>query len=253
MMDISRKGTAAEGKSALAQGFNRLVRIDIDPETTDPHLLRQLAVLNRLIMISMALCVPLGILWALLVSPSFSLIYVVSFFAWGVVLCWLRRSQQSVLVGRVAVFILFALCTASIILLGGVHSNLLSWFILMPLAAAVCVDRRDVWYWGVFSMLAPLVFYFVPYLSTIAASPFSAEVNQQLSITALSSAALVVSILSGVWLGQHERLSQRLDDSVVRLKREAEAHRLVVETAMLASAETKLTTCLLYTSDAADE
>ena len=66
--------------------------------------------------------------------------------------------------------------------------------------------------------------------------------NQQLSITALSSAALVVSILSGVWLGQHERLSQRLDDSVVRLKREAEAHRLVVETAMLASAETKLTT-----------
>lgn len=212
----------------------------LELQDTDPRLFRQVKVLNGLMLTAMALCIPLGFFWTQIGASNFSYVYAVAFVAWAGLLVWLRRSLQVTLVGRAAVFVLFGLCTVSVALLGGAESNLLAWYMLMPLAAAVCVGQRDLWFWGVISTLTPVLVYLFPEWSIIAPTPFSVEVNHQLSGIALALGAMVVSILTSIWISHHEHLADRLDDSVERLEKEADAHRLLFDTAMLASGETEL-------------
>ncbi|MFK7913566.1 MAG: putative bifunctional diguanylate cyclase/phosphodiesterase, partial [Pseudomonadales bacterium] len=211
-----------------------------DAHETNPRLLRQIRVLNGLMLTAMGLCIPLGLFWAIAVDSNFSYVYLFAFAGWALLAVWLRRSLNVVLVGRLAVCVLFGLSTASVVLLGGTDSNLLAWFMLMPLAAAVCVGKRDLWFWGVIASITPAIIYLYPEQSWISPSPFSAEVNHRLSGIAISLGALVVSILTSIWMSHHEQLAKRLDQTVARLKEEAQAHRLLVDSAMLASAETEL-------------
>ncbi len=234
----NRPSSDRSGQSAW---LTQLLQSGLDPLQADPRLFRQVKVLNSLMLTAMVLCVPLGLFWAQAVVSSFSYVYLVAFSIWGGLVFWLRQSHQVIFVGRVAVFVLFGLCTASVMLLGGTESNLLSWYLLMPLAAAVCVGQRDLWFWGIVATLTPALIYLYPDSRFINPSPFSPEVNHQLSGLALALGALVVSILTSIWMSHHERLAQRLDDSVARLKKEADAHRLLIETAMLASGEAQLT------------
>ncbi len=229
-----------EYRARFAAWTGWLLESGLDPQTTEPRLYRQVKVLKGLMLTAMALCIPLGLFWAQVVSPKFSYVYMSAFVAWAVLLIWLRQTNEAILVGRAAVCVLFGLCTASILLLGGSESNLLAWYMLMPLAAAVCVGRRDLWFWGVVSTLAPVVIYLFPDLIVIDASPFPTEATQQIAGIVLALGSLVVSILTGVWISHHESLADRLDDSVKRLNREAQGHRLLVNTAMLANTESEL-------------
>lgn len=241
-MTMSKPGTnkTANKGSQLVSWFARLMRGGLDSQDTDPRLFRQVKVLNGLMLTAMGLCIPLGFFWTQIGASNFSYVYAIAFVSWAGLLVWLRRSLQVTLVGRAAVFVLFGLCTASVALLGGAESNLLAWYMLMPLAAAVCVGQRDLWFWGVISTLTPAFIYLFPEWSVIAPTPFSVEVNEQLSGVALGLGAMVVSILTSIWMSHHERLADRLDDSVERLEKEADAHRLLFDTAMLASGETEL-------------
>ncbi len=239
MSKAGRNKTASKGVG-FASWLARLMHSGLDPQDADPRLFRQVKVLNGLMLTAMALCIPLGFFWTKIGASNFSYVYAVAFVAWAGLLVWLRRSLQATFVGRAAVFVLFGLCTASVALLGGAESNLLAWYMLMPLAAAVCVGQRDLWFWGVISTLTPAFVYLFPEWSIIAPTPFSVEVNHQLSGIALALGAIIVSILTSIWISHHERLADRLDDSVERLEKEADAHRLLFDTAMLASGETEL-------------
>lgn len=216
------------------------MRSGLDPQIADPRLFRQVRVLNGLMLTAMGLCIPLGLFWTQVASPSFSYVYATAFATWAGLFFWLQRSLQVTFVGRAALCVLFGLCTASVVLLGGTESNLLAWYMLMPLAAAVCVGQRDLWFWGIVASLTPALIYLFPEWSFVEQSPFSSELNHQLSGIVLALGALIVSILTSIWISHHERLAQRLDDSVERLEKEADAHRLLFDSAMLASGETEL-------------
>lgn len=237
-------------KSWAKQARTTLERVDawvseftlgnLDPQQEDPQLVRQVRVLNGLMLTAMVMCIPLGLFWSHVVSPTFGYIYSSAFVVWFTLLLVLRQSRHVTLVGRIAVCVLFGLCVSSVMLLGGSESNLLAWFILMPLAAAVCVGKRDLWFWGAVATVTPLLIYFYPDWSIVADSPLDAEGKRQLASIALALGATVASILTSIWMSHHERLAQRLDESVERLQKEAETHRLLVDTAMLASAEISL-------------
>lgn len=239
-MNDAEKSLENPNSSVLAQGFAHFLRSGLDPQRADPRLLRQIRVLNGLMITAMAMCVPLGAFWALVMTSSFTYVYLTAFVAWGALVCLLRHTHRVTLVGRSAVCVLFGLCTASVVILGGTESNLLAWYMLMPLAAAVCVGKHDLWLWGVVATITPALFYLNPDWSLLVASPFSAEKNHQLAGIALALGSLVVSILTSIWISHHERLAQKLDESVARLKMEADTHRLLIDTAMLASGETEI-------------
>ncbi len=236
----SNNRTATNKSKWFALRISKLLESGLDPREADPRLYRQVQILNGLMLTAMTLCVPLGIFWGQVVASSFNYVYLTAFTLWAGLIFWLRHSLQVTFVGRAAVCVLFGLCTASVMLLGGTESNLLAWYMLIPLAAAVCVGKRDLWFWGLVAMLTPVLIYLFPNSNFIAPSPFSVEVNHQIAGVALALGTLVVSILTSIWISHHERLAQRLDDSVARLKKEAQAHRLLVDTAMLASGETEL-------------
>ncbi len=237
---MSEASNSTEQTQSIAHNVQHFLECGLDPRSADPRLLRQVRVLNSLMLTAMLLCIPLGIFWTLIITPMFALVYTMSFSAWAAILFWLHKTLQTVAVGRAACFVLFGVCTASAILLGPLGSPILAWFLLMPLAAAVCVGRNDVWFWGVVASLMPSVINWLPELGILEPSPLGSSLEREFSVIVLAAGALVASVLTSYWISHHEKLATRLDDSVAQLKKEALAHRLLVDTAMLASAETLL-------------
>lgn len=227
-------------EAGRVSSLHSFLRCGLDPQTADPSLLRQVLVLNSLMLTALLLCIPLGIFWSALATPLFAIVYTCCFVVWGLLVVWLHHSLRTVIIGRIACCVLFGLCTASVILLGESGSSMLSWFLLMPLASAVCVGRRDLWVWGLIASATPAIFFFLPAGVLFEAPPLHPEVERQFSGIVLALGALVASILTGIWIAHHEGLAQRLDNSVARLKKEAQAHRLLIDTAMLASGEAEL-------------
>lgn len=243
MRDLNNISTKEDQNSAVAYVkllLNELLQSGLDPISTEPKLLRQTRVLNGLMLTALTLCLPLGAFWTLLASPLFVPVYLLAFIAWALLIALLRKTKRVILVGRIAVCVLFALCTASVILLGSRESNILAWYMLMPLAAAVCVGRNDLWFWGVIATLTPALMYFFPELGAEASSNLGTETKRQLAGIVLALGGLIASILTSIWITHHEELAHRLDESASRLKKEAEAQRLLVTTAMLASGEAEL-------------
>lgn len=227
-------------KAAIASALQVFLHSGLNPQKAEPKQLRQVKILNILMLIAAAMCLPLGVFWGLAMASSFAYAYLAACVAWVCLIVLLRRTHNTTQVGRAAVFVLFALCTGTILLLGGTKTNFMAWFMMMPLAAAVCVGKKDLWLWGVIATLAPVLIQFYPQVSAFASLSLTPELEHQLSSVAISLGTLVISILAGIWISHHETLAEKLDASVIRLEREANAHRLLIDSSMLASGETTL-------------
>jgi len=148
--------------SVRSESLTSILQSGLDPDTAEPHLFRQVRVLNSLMLSAMGICIPISIFWTLLLNASYSYPYLIAFSAWGLLILTLRQTLNVTLVGRAAVFVFFTLCTSSIVLLGGAESNLLAWYMLMPIVTAICVGRRDLWFWGIVATLTPMIHYLFP-------------------------------------------------------------------------------------------
>lgn len=233
--------TDAASRTARLRAWSLdVLRGGLNPQSSDARLVRQVQVLNGLMLTGMLLCIPLGIFWSMFENPLFAHVYGAAMSAWAVLFYWLRRHQQLQIVGRAAVCVLFGICTATVLLMDSVKTSLLAWYMLMPLAAAVCIGRRDLWFWGVVAMLAPLVLTVAPVHDQLGSTSLTSLIEDPKSLVVLALGAFITSVLTSIWISHHEQLAQRLDDSVVRLEKEAAAHRLLVDTAMMASAEAEL-------------
>jgi len=224
---------------ALTSKFSSVLHAGFDVQNTDPLVMRQISVLQGLTIASAVLSFVTGLVWGILGDSSFALLSLVAFVYWASISYLLVKTGRFILVGRLGVLGLFTVCTVFSVQLGGKESTTLAWFMILPLAAAVCVGKRDLWFWALIAAIAPTTFYL--YTDPALLPPrFSPEVTRQLTGVSLAMGALIVSILTSIWMSQQETLAQRLDQTVGRLKKEADAQRLLVELTMLTNGEREL-------------
>ncbi|MFK7912374.1 MAG: hypothetical protein AB8B93_00550, partial [Pseudomonadales bacterium] len=74
-MTDSKPQTAISPRSQVAQWVTTLSQCGLDAHETNPRLLRQIRVLNGLMLTAMGLCIPLGLFWAIAVDSNFSYVY----------------------------------------------------------------------------------------------------------------------------------------------------------------------------------
>ncbi len=226
-------------KDVALKKLNAVLNAGFDAQDTDPLVLRHVRVLQGLMLASAVLSFTNGLLWGASGDSSLAFINIGAFVAWASLSYLLVKTQRIMLVGRLGVFVLFIVCTAFTIQIGGKESSILACYMILPLAAAVNVGKRDLWFWTLIAAAAPATFYL--YVDPALLPPrFSPEVTQRLTAMSLVTGTLVISILTSIWLSQQETLAKQLDKTVNTLKREAKSQRLLVEMTMLTNSEQEL-------------
>jgi len=225
--------------NAATSKLASILHAGFDVQSTDPSVLRHVSVLNGLMLASAALSFVNGLVWGAWGDASFAVLSLGAFAYWASLSCVLAKTRRVILVGRLGVVGLFLVCTAFTIQLGGKESTILAWFMILPLAAAVCVGKSDLWFWALIAAIVPTSFHL--YADPSLMPPrFSPDVTDRLIGISLAMGALIVSILTSIWMSQQETLARRLDQTVGRLEKEADAQRLLVELTMLTNSEQEL-------------
>lgn len=207
----------------------------LERTTENTQLLRHLRVLNLMLLVAMALCPPLGAFWASMASTGFVFLYLATFLAWGAIFGLVRRTHDPVLGGRLACAALYGLTVGSAFLLGGAQSYALAWLMVLPVAAAVCVGNRDLWFWAGVSSITIFGFS-IPAPHTVPTAAAHA-LNDPSSLMSLIAGVGIVALLTSVWHAFQSDLANRLDASLQDLHKEVAAKELLVEIATISNAE----------------
>ncbi len=190
--------------------------------------------LRLLLWLAMGLCIPLGIAWGWYLGPSAALAYSLSLIGWAAALAVLHRTEDHVLAGRLGCAVLFGLCAANIVALGGLHSNALGWLSAVPLAGAVIVGVRDSLVWAVLGCTTAILLY----AAHGGACGLPAEDALALSnaVTGIS----VVAVLCFAW-GRLQRATEAELDTLLRIERtESATATLLLELSTIASRDLSL-------------
>ena len=149
--------------------------------------------------------------------------------------------KNPILSGRLGCAFFFAFLFATEIILGGINSSSLAWFMVIPLAAGLSVGPRDAAFWAIASLLAIIVLYSIDVLQIYEAQ---VPASGHLSITNLVLNVflfLVLGVLVVIGVNRYEILEAELARSVAKQEDEASIARILSETASAANEETNFT------------
>ncbi len=228
-MDSCDRSDASGGATPLRGPGSASDRERVEAEHTSWHG----RMLRTHLRVGLVLSAVFGVAWASLVSPAFAWVYLGAFLGWLGTLRLLDATGRPVLCGRIGCAILFGVCVSTAALLGGLHSNSLSWLLLMPVAAATAtVDRRETWAWAGASALAACGFFFW----AEAGRPADAPLMGNLAPLVLIVLGLgVTATLCQVWRTFQTEAERRLDALLEAQRSEGESVRLFRDVATLVS------------------
>jgi diguanylate cyclase (GGDEF)-like protein len=213
-----------------------LIECGLDPATTEPRLLRRMRVSASALFIAIGLSPVIGTLYATMASPTIAWVYAAGAAAWIGCYGALWKTRRPLLVSKVGLTILWAVCDASFWLLGGFASPILCWLFVLPIATSVLSDSRGVWMSSLGAAVTCAVFWALPQLGVAVPNTLRPEYASVAPLLYREIAMAVIACLLWIWMGSQRSLERRLAESLARAQEERQNVALLLEASAASNA-----------------
>jgi diguanylate cyclase (GGDEF)-like protein len=213
-----------------------LLECGLDPASADPHLLLRTRVTSSALFIAIGLAPILGPFYATIASPWFTWVYAGGALAWMACYVALWRTQRPLLVSKIGLTILWAVCNASFWLLGGFSSPILCWLFVLPIATSVLSDSRGVWVASLAAAITCAGYWAMPQLGIDVPNTLRPEYANLGPLVYRELALAVMAALLWIWMGSQRSLEHRLAESLARAEEERQNVGLLLEASAASNA-----------------
>lgn len=214
----------------------RVLNGGLDPASCDPDLLRRVRVTTASHLMGIIVCPLNGLVYSSMASEKFIWVYASAAALWLASIVLLRLTHRPLISARIGLLTLFGVVGASAWLLGGDPSPMISWLMVVPVAAAVVGVSLDLAGALIGAAVLTAGFWALPQLGIHPENTLRPAYAEIAPLFYREFGLGVVAMLLWIWLSSQRVLERQLTRSVEQANEKAQNVALLLDVSAISNA-----------------